>query len=57
MGISLNATVSSKLGLASHQNAVPLLRQLTITNRDAPECREGLDADPNMDRPQNREDT
>ena len=32
MGISLNATVSSKLGLASHQNAVPLLRQLTITN-------------------------
>lgn len=41
MGISLNATVSSKLGLASHQNAVPLLRQLTITN-DGDEALEDL---------------
>ncbi|HET6632466.1 MAG TPA: DUF3320 domain-containing protein [Rhodanobacteraceae bacterium] len=32
MGISIKGTVSTKLGLASHQNAVPLLRQLTITN-------------------------
>lgn len=41
MGISLDATVSSKLGLASHQNAVPLLRQITITN-DGNEALEGL---------------
>ncbi|MDW2981755.1 hypothetical protein [Rhodanobacter sp. KK11] len=32
MGISIEGVVSSKLGLASHQNAVPLLRQLTIAN-------------------------
>ena len=32
MGISIEGIVTSKLGLASHQNAVPLLRQLTITN-------------------------
>ncbi len=32
MGISIEGVVSAKLGLASHQNAVPLLRQLTITN-------------------------
>lgn len=30
MGISIEGVVSSKLGLASHQNAVPLLRHLTI---------------------------
>lgn len=34
MGISIEAIVSTKLGLASHQNAVPLLRQLTITSND-----------------------
>jgi very-short-patch-repair endonuclease len=39
MGISIEGVVSAKLGLASHQNAVPLLRQLTITNDGA----EGLD--------------
>ncbi|MGP1665476.1 MAG: DUF4011 domain-containing protein, partial [Rhodanobacter sp.] len=32
MGISIEGMVTSKLGLASHQNAVPLLRQLTIIN-------------------------
>ena len=32
MGISIEGDVSSKLGLASHQNAVPLLRQLKIAN-------------------------
>lgn len=32
MGISIEGVVSGKLGLASHQNAVPLLRQLSITN-------------------------
>jgi very-short-patch-repair endonuclease len=32
MGISIEGFVSTKLGLASHQNAVPLLRQLTIVN-------------------------
>jgi very-short-patch-repair endonuclease len=39
MGISIDGVVSLKLGLASHQNAVPLLRQLTIANDGA----EGLD--------------
>ena len=39
MGISIEGVVSSKLGLASHQNAVPLLRQLIIANEGA----EGLD--------------
>lgn len=34
MGISIDGIVSTKLGLASHQNAVPLLRQLTITSND-----------------------
>lgn len=32
MEISIEGVVSSKLGLASHQNSVPLLRQLTISN-------------------------
>ena len=32
MEISIEGIFSAKLGLASHQNAVPLLRQLTITN-------------------------
>lgn len=32
MGILIEGVVSAKLGLASHQNAVPLLQQLTITN-------------------------
>ncbi len=32
MGISIEGIVSTKLGLASHQNAAPLLRQLTIMN-------------------------
>jgi len=32
MEISIEGVVSSKIGLASHQNAVPLLRQLTILN-------------------------
>lgn len=32
MGISIEGMVGAKLGLASHQNAVPLLRQLTIVN-------------------------
>jgi hypothetical protein len=39
MGISIEGVVSTKLGLASHQNAVPLLRQLII----ASDCAEGLD--------------
>lgn len=39
MGISIDCFVSTKLGLASHQNAVPLLRQLTIANDGV----EGLD--------------
>lgn len=39
MGISIEGVVSTKLGLASHQNAVPLLRQLTIANDGV----EGLD--------------
>lgn len=39
MGISIEGFVSTKLGLASHQNAVPLLRQLTIANDGV----EGLD--------------
>ena len=39
MGISIEGIVSTKLGLASHQNAVPLLRQLTIANDGV----EGLD--------------
>lgn len=39
MGISIEGVVSTKLGLASHQNAVPLLRQLTI----ASDGEEGLD--------------
>ena len=34
MGISIDAIVSTKLGLASNQNAVPLLRQLTITSNN-----------------------
>ncbi|HXR91699.1 MAG TPA: DUF3320 domain-containing protein [Steroidobacteraceae bacterium] len=34
MGISIDGIVSTKLGLASHQNAVPLLRQLTVTSND-----------------------
>lgn len=32
MTISIEVVVSSKLGLASHQNAVPLLRQLAVSN-------------------------
>src|SRR5690348_10083452 len=32
MGISIEAIVSAMLGLASHQNAVPLVRQLTVKN-------------------------
>ncbi len=32
MAISIEGVVSAKLGLASHQNAVPLLQQLSITN-------------------------
>lgn len=32
MTILIEAVVTSKLGLASHQNAVPLLRELTISN-------------------------
>jgi len=32
MGISIEGVVCAKLGLASHQNAVPLLQQLTLTN-------------------------
>jgi len=39
MGISIEAMVSTKLGLASHQNAVPLLRQLVVTSSDG----EGFD--------------
>ncbi|WEN13780.1 DUF3320 domain-containing protein [Rhodanobacter sp. AS-Z3] len=39
MGISIEGVITAKLGLASHQNAVPLLRQLTIINDDV----EGLD--------------
>ncbi|MEW9623401.1 DUF4011 domain-containing protein [Rhodanobacter geophilus] len=39
MGISIEGVVSSKLGLASHQNAVPLLRQLNVSNDGT----EGLD--------------
>jgi very-short-patch-repair endonuclease len=39
MGISIDGVVSTKLGLASHQNAVPLLRQLTIASDGV----EGLD--------------
>ncbi|RAP57103.1 DUF3320 domain-containing protein [Oleiagrimonas sp. MCCC 1A03011] len=39
MEISIEGIVSTKLGLASHQNAVPLLRQLTIQH----EGEEGLD--------------
>lgn len=39
MGISIEGVVSIKLGLASHQNSVPLLRQLTIANDGT----EGLD--------------
>lgn len=39
MGISIEGVVSTKLGLASHQNAVPLLRRVTIANDGA----EGLD--------------
>lgn len=35
MGISIKGVVTTKLGLASHQNAVPLLRQLTIVNDGA----------------------
>ncbi|QWT21320.1 DUF4011 domain-containing protein [Bacillus sp. NP157] len=33
MDISIDATVSSKTGFASHQNAVPLLRDLVVTHR------------------------
>lgn len=32
MGISVRGVVSTKLGLVSHQNAVPLLREITIEN-------------------------
>lgn len=32
MNISIVGVVSTKLGLASHQNAVPLIRRLTISN-------------------------
>lgn len=35
MEIAIEAVVTAKLGLASHQNAVPLLRQLSITNQGA----------------------
>jgi very-short-patch-repair endonuclease len=41
MGISIEGVVSTKLGLASHQNSVPLLRQLTIAN-DGTEGRDDL---------------
>lgn len=39
MDISIDGVVSAKLGLASHQNSVPLLRQLIIANGSE----EGLD--------------
>lgn len=32
MGVSIEGIVTNKLGLASHQNAVPLLRRISITN-------------------------
>ena len=32
MGISIQGTVTARLGLVSHQNAVPLIRELVITN-------------------------
>lgn len=35
MGIAITAAVTPKLGLVSHQNAVPLLRQLVILNDGA----------------------
>ncbi|HET9819577.1 MAG TPA: DUF3320 domain-containing protein [Rhodanobacteraceae bacterium] len=35
MDVSIDLTVSNKLGLASHQNAVPLLRRGVITNAGA----------------------
>lgn len=32
MGIAIEGAVASKIGFASHQNAVPILRELTISN-------------------------
>lgn len=32
MGISIHGTITARLGLVSHQNAVPLIRELLITN-------------------------
>jgi len=34
MTIIIEATISAKIGFASHQNAVPLLRDLTVINQD-----------------------
>lgn len=32
MGISIQGTITARLGLVSHQNAVPLIRELVVTN-------------------------
>src|SRR5580704_7576736 len=38
MDINIEAIVASKLGFASHQNAVPVLRELLITNNSDADC-------------------
>lgn len=40
MAISIEGVVSKKLGLVSHQNAVPLLRQLIVSSRDPRDLRD-----------------
>jgi very-short-patch-repair endonuclease len=40
MEISIEGVVNKKLGLVSHQNAVPLLRQLTISSREPGDLRD-----------------
>lgn len=44
MGVSIKGVFTEKLGLVSHQNAVPLVRSLTITN-DSGEDLESLSLD------------
>jgi very-short-patch-repair endonuclease len=48
MALTIQATVASKIGFASHQNAVPIIREIVLSNSDTPleNLRLVLDADP-----------